>query len=294
MSGQKNSLFCRLLSPSICLLLLIGCYLVIIWPFADYMQHKPVVEKIGVYPKAEVLQFVSADQKPLLAASLVMKVMMYFGGLMEDTPGKYKIPPDYLSMSRLLHGAVKLDPYNMDAYYFAQAFLVWDVGAYKLANDLMIYGMKYRNWDWYLPFFAGFNSAYFLKDYEGAAKYYRLTADLSGQSIFSTLAGRYMQKSGQTTLALAYLVTMEKNSKTESVKKLYKIRIDALKAVREIEVARDTFLRDKGRLPETVTELVQQGYLTKHPAEPYGGKFYFEPDGTVSTTSDFTFGKLKK
>ena len=143
----------------VCLLL----YGILILPFTTYLRDKPFVEKLGYVPSATVLKSVAADLKELVAASLVLKVLMYFGGLSEKSENQVAIPPDYPAMSRLLHVAVRLDPYNMDAYYFAQGFLTWDAKQYKLANDLMDYGMKYRTWDWYLPFFAGFNSAYFLK-----------------------------------------------------------------------------------------------------------------------------------
>jgi len=294
MIDRKSRLSKRLFSPFTCLILLSCTYLTVILPFADYMRSKPVVEKLGVLPRVEVLQFVAADQKQLLAASLVMKVMMYFGGLMDNEPGKYKVPPDYQSMSRIIHGSVKLDPYNMDAYYFSQALLVWDVGAYRIATDLLVYGMQYRTWDWYLPFFAGFNSAYFLKDYQNAAKFYQKAAELSGESLFATLAGRYMQKSGQTELAIAYLATMAKSARNQAIRQSYLIRLKALQAVRVLELARDSYQQATGRLPATVDELAGNGYLARIPADPYGGKFYFEPDGRVATTSEFTFAVKKK
>ncbi len=289
-----NQLNKGLLRSYLSLVLLGLCYLLLIVPFTGYMHSKPFIEKLGHLPRVEVFQFVAADQKQLVSASLVMKVMMYFGGLMEQNQVKYKLPPDYPAMSRIIHGSVKLDPYNMDAYYLAQAFLVWDIGAYKIANDLLAYGMKYRTWDWYLPFFAGFNSAYFLKDYESAAKYYQMAADLSGQPMFSTLAGRYMHKSGQTVLALSYLSAMEKSEKNKAIKKSYSIRLQALQAVRTIEVARDSYLEATGRQPASVEELARSGHLVKIPADPYGGKFFFEVEGRVSTTSEFTFGKPGK
>ena len=241
-----------------------------------------------------MLQFVAADQKQLFAASMVMKVMMYFGGLMENEPGRHKLPPDYQTMSRIIHGSVKLDPYNMDAYYFSQALLVWDVGAYRIATDLLAYGMKYRTWDWYLPFFAGFNSAYFLKDYQGAANYYQKAADLSGEPLFASLAGRYMQKSGQTELAIIYLTTMAKSAKNQAIKNSYLLRLKALQAVRIIEIARDAYLQAGGNLPVSVEELASLGYIKNIPVDPYGGKFYCEPDGKVTTTSNFTFAKIEK
>jgi tetratricopeptide (TPR) repeat protein len=285
----RGSLMWRSYSRLVLLIVLIACYLAVIRPFAGYMHRKPVVEKLGVFPRVEVFQFMAADQKQFVAASLVMKVMMYFGGLMDEEPAKYRVTPDYQTMSRVLHGAVRLDPYNMDAYYFAQAFLVWDVGAYKIANDLLDYGMRHRTWDLYLPFFAGFNSAYFLKDYASAARYYRKAADLSGEPLFATLAGRYMQKTGQTELAIAYLSTMAKTARNQSIKKSYEVRLKALEAVRVIEKARECYLRKNGRLPASVEALTTGGCLERIPADPYGGRFYFEPDGSVATTSNFAF-----
>jgi tetratricopeptide (TPR) repeat protein len=287
---MSKSLF---LTPLLILVVFIICYLFVIFPFTHSMRSKLVVEKLGVLPRVEVFSFVSADHKQLVAASLVMKVMMYFGGLMDNTPGQYKIRPDYQTMSRMIHGSVKLDPYNMDAYYFAQALLVWDAHAYKVATDLMAYGMKYRTWDWYLPFFAAFNSAYFIKDYQTAAKYYKLAADLSGEPLYATLAGRYMQQTGQTEMAIAYLSAMAKTAKNEAIRQGYMTRLNALKVVRVIEVARDSYTAMNGKLPTTISEMVSRGYLTGIPSDPYGGVFYLEADGRVATTSDFTFNKLK-
>src|SRR6266702_2328386 len=188
-------------------------YLLLILPFTAYLKNKPFVEKLGYVPTVSVLKSLVADQKELVGATLVLKVMMYFGGLFEKGENQLSAPPDYLNMSRLLPGAVKLDPYNMDAYYFVQSFVSWDVKQYKVANDLLDYGMKYRTWDWYLPFFAGFNSSYFLKDYTAAARYYKRAGEISGPDLSKLLAGRYMQESGQTELAIAYLTAMAKNER---------------------------------------------------------------------------------
>ena len=276
------------------LLLCVILYGILILPFTAYLHKKPFVEKLGYVPSVTALKIMAADHKGLVAASLVMKVLMYFGGLTDKVENEITAPPDYRTMSRMLHGAVKLDPYNMDAYYFAQAFLTWDVKQYKLANDLLDYGMKYRTWDWYLPFFAGFNSAYFLKDYAAAAKYYQLAGELSGSDLSKLLAGRYMQESGQTGFAIAYLAAMEKGEKNQALKQTYKKRLEAFKEVRRIELARDQFKEKTSQLPVTVGQLIQRGYLSPPPVDPYGGEFYLEPDGKVATTSKFSYGEAKK
>lgn len=279
-----------LASGVICLLL----YALLIIPFTAYLKNKPFVEKLGYVPAVSVLKSIAADQKELIAASFVLKVLIYFGGLIEKSDNRFTVPPDYKSMSRLLHGAVKLDPYNMDAYYFAQSFLTWDVKQYKLANDLLDYGMTYRTWDWYLPFFAGFNSSYFLHDYQKAADYYKRAGELSGQDLHIQLAGRYMQESGQTDLAIVYLSTMAKGERNPAVKKTYLTRLTAFKEVRRIETARDSFQKTHGVLPVSIGQLVDAGFLVPPPSDPYGGKFYLEPDGKVVTNSKFAFGGEKE
>jgi tetratricopeptide (TPR) repeat protein len=273
---------------------LIGMYLTLLMPFTDYMSHKPYVEKLGVIPRAELLQVISADQKQLVGASVIAKVTMYFGGLMDKNQTKFSVPPDYPAMSRTIHAALKLDPYNMDGYYFAQAILVWDVGQYLIANNLLEYGMKYRSWDWYLPFFAGFNYAYFLKDYPRAAQMYMRAGELSGNPLFETLAGRYLQQAGQTEMAIAYLEAMEKGSRNPAVKKTFQVRLEAFRKVLAIEHAIKKFKAERSALPGSIDKLVAGGYLKQLPRDPYGGTFYLEPNGNVTTTSRFAFAGVER
>jgi tetratricopeptide (TPR) repeat protein len=266
-------------------------YGVIVGPFTLYMARKPIEEKLGFVPSIKLIKPLSVDQKELVGASLVMKVLVYFGGIVAKAMEGRVItePPDLQGMSRLLHGAVQLDPYNMDAYYFAQGFLPWDARQFNVANDLLEHGMKYRTWDWYLPYFAGFNNAYFLKNYAKAAEYYKRAADLSGESLYKSLAGRYMQESGQTELAIAYLSAIEKGEKNIAMKKTFQIRLRAFREARRIEQARDLFREQQGALPATIGQLVQSGLLNPSPVDPYGGSFYLEPDGKVATTSKYAF-----
>ena len=280
------------------MLLLIGLfsYAVLMGPFTSYMRDKPIEEKLGYVPSIKLLKPLSADQKELAGASLVLKVMMYFGNIVSlshEGPVISK-PPDLQGMSRLLHGAVQLDPYNMDAYYFAQGILTWDARQYKVANDLLEHGMKYRTWDWYLPYFAGFNYAYFLKDYPKAAHYYNLAGDLSGEALYKNLAGRYLQESGQTELAIAYLTGMVHTSTNGAIKQSYEIRLKAFREVRRIELAVDRFVVEQGGKPASVELLVQTRYLKPAPVDPYGGRFYLDPSGKVSTTSKFAFATKHK
>lgn len=262
-------------------------YVLLIQPFVSSMGAKPFAVKLGVIPRAEAIKIGAADHKQSVAAYLVFKVMVYFGTLVEKAENKIEIPPDYPAMSRILHSSVKLDPYNMDAYYFAQAILVWDVKQIKLANDLLEYGMKYRTWDFYLPFFAGFNNAYFLKDYERAAQYYKRAGELTGDELHVNLAGRYMYEAGRTDLAIAYLGAMVKSAKNDAIRKSFNKRLEALKEVRRIQIAKQEYFNTTGRLPASVEELVKKAFISPLPRDPYGGSFYFDDKGEVRSTSNF-------
>lgn len=269
------------LKGSITLLLLVVAYAALLVPFTAYMRNKPVEEKLGYVPSIRILRPLSVDHKELVGASLVMKVMMYYGGITQKEQAKViTAPPDYQAMSRLLHAAVKLDPYNMDVYYFAQSFLTWDVRQFVVANDLLKEGMQYRTWDWMLPFFVGFNYAYFLHDYKSAAVFYQKAGEISGQDLHIRLTGKYLQESGQTDHAIAYLSMMVRGARNKVAKQSFENRLELVRRIKQIEIARDKFAVQHSRLPESVKELVDGGYLTSIP-QPNGGVFIITPDGTI-------------
>lgn len=274
--------------------ILVAGYLTVVFALADYMKSKPFVEKLGYIPSVSTMRVMAADHKEAAGASLMLKVLMYFGGLVDKPGNELQMPVDYPAMSRTIDAALKLDPYNMDGYYFAQAILTWNVGQVSLANRFLEYGMKYRDWDWQLPYFVGFNYAYFLKDYANAAKYYRRAAELSGNDMFISLAGRYMQRSGSTEMAIVYLGNMARNSRDQGVKKSLLIRQAAFIRVLELEKAHDAFVKLRGKPPGALEDLVRAGLLRAIPKDPYGGKFVLESDGSISSTSGFSFSGVKK
>lgn len=275
------------------LFLLIILFMSLIFPFSSYLANRPFIEKIGYVPETQVLILAAADHKQFVSASLVLKVLIYFGSLFEKAANKIHTPPDLTGMQNTIESAIKIDPYNMDAYYFAQAVMVWDLKQVKAANDLLEYGMKYRSWDWYLPYFAGFNAGYFLEDYETAAKYLKKVGELTGNELSINLAGRYMYESGQTEMAIAYLTAMEKGAQNEIIRKSFKTRLEAFKRVKLIESARDEYRMRYGKIPGSVDMLLKRGFLKEAPADPYGGVFYLDEKGRVRSTSKFAFAGKK-
>ncbi|PKN13754.1 MAG: hypothetical protein CVU69_00855 [Deltaproteobacteria bacterium HGW-Deltaproteobacteria-4] len=266
-------------------------YLAILGPFTQAMKEKVTAVKLGISPHPKVLQVLFPDYQEFLAASSLGRIIQYYGALVDPAadPGKVLRVADYPAMSRAVHSALHLDPYNMDGYYFGQSILVWDAKQYKLATELLEYGMQYRTWDWQLPFFAAFNQAYFLKDRAAAARLYMRAGELSDATLFKSLAGRYLQEAGETQMAIDYLVTLEKSARTPVIKETLQVRITAFQTVLSIEEARDHYAEEKGHPPADIVTLVTSGYLSTKPIDPYGGEFYLDERKQVRTTSNFAF-----
>lgn len=270
---------------------LISAYIAIIVPFTNYLGNRPIVNKVGYIPEGATIKFAVGDYRYLISQWSVLKVMFYFGGMFDSNPNKVKIPTEYGNMSRFISTAVFLDPYNMDAYYLAQASFVWDVkDSARDINKLLAYGMRYRTWDYYLPFFAGFNSAYFLHDYNSAADYMKKAAELSGDPLFANLAARYFHQAGRTELGVIFIESLIRSEKDEKIKKSFVIRKDALQAVIKITEAARLFKAQFGYFPTSVSDLVRLGFLKHAPVDPYGGQFYISANGKVESTSKFAFG----
>jgi tetratricopeptide (TPR) repeat protein len=257
-------------------------------PLTDLRDTRPPQARLGFFPPAPVIKALSADQYQFLSHVISTECLFYFGTLTEEEHPA----PEWRRLYEALYTSTRLDPYNMDAYYFAQAVLTWDAGMVRQAVDLLEYGFAHRTWDWYLPFFLSFDYAYFLKDYEKAGEYMAKAAALNPQGWFETLASRYFYEGGRTALALAYLKEMIASAGNETIRQQLMIRAEAFERILQIEEAVSAY-RDRFRhLPRDLEELVRTGLIRRLPEDPYGGTFFLDREGRVRTTSKLAFGKV--
>ena len=263
---------------------LLLAYGVIVSRLTSYLEQRPVAIKLGYTPSATALKLVCGDQRQALAEWNILKVIFYFGSLTDKRPNSIAAP-EYYNMFKTIESAVELDPYNMDAYYFSQAAFTWEVGHAQDVNRLLNYGMRFRTWDYYLPYFAGFNAAYFLQKPQDAAMYFKKAAELSGNALFTSLAARYLYESDQTQIAIPFLRMMIEKSADKTEKALYSRRLEALQATQAIQKGIDQFEKKYGNKPRTLQELVTTKILAEIPTDPYGGSFYLDDKNKVRTTS---------
>ncbi len=79
-------------------------------------------------------------------------------------------PEEWQWLDKVLTASTDFDPYFVDPYVFANANMTWEGGMIRETNAPLEKGTQYRDWDW-TPFFAGFNSFFFLHDNAKAAEY---------------------------------------------------------------------------------------------------------------------------
>ena len=132
-------------------------YFLIVFPFTAYLKNRPVEVRLGYQLHPQLIKTFSGEYRSTYAAATVIKVLFYYGTIIQKFQENVIIRPEFKNMYKTLEGAVYVDPYNMDAYYFAQAAFTWELGRIHEVNSLLEKGMNYRTWDYWLPFYVGFN-----------------------------------------------------------------------------------------------------------------------------------------
>lgn len=222
----------------------------------------------------------------LLSDFLFLKVATFIGG---HSPAKQPmVEEDWQFVIRSLDVVTDLDPYFVDPYMLAEGMLAWDAHKPEEANRLLSKGFRHREDDWRLPFFIGFNSFYFLKDYEAASGYIMKASKLPGSPAYlATLGARLAYYGGKTKTALLFLQEMLAETDNVLLKKRLEKRLTALQRAVVIEDALAAFKAGEGRDPTKLDDLVTSGYLLVMPEDPYGGKWGVLKNGRVFSTSNF-------
>lgn len=231
-------------------------------------------------------RILALGQQGLLSDFLFLKTATFIGG--RSVAGLPMGDQDWDFVHQSLDVVTDLDPYFVDPYILAEGLLAWDAQKPELANNLLAKGTKYRDWDWRLPFFIGFNNFYFLKDYEEASGHIMRAAELPGSpGYLKTLGARLAYYGGKSKTALLFLQQMLADTDDVLMKKRLQMRLQALERAVLIEDVLEKFKNQEKRMPKALSELVSSGYLIALPPDPYGGTWGILKNGRVFSTSKF-------
>lgn len=228
-----------------------------------------------------LLRVLSGPFKGLAADYLNIKASVFMGGAWEVTD------EDWEAVYNLMKQSLYLDPLFFQTGYYTQGLLAWRKGMHEKANELLKYHAEQRYWDWEPMFYVGFNSFYYLQDYEAAAKYLELSAERpNAPSIATSLAARMAHKAGHTLTAIALLKTMYENALDEKQKKYYAKRLEAQLGIHELEQAIDRYKKSKGHYPLELDDLVKIGMIKELPDNPFNTPYLYDPASGKVTSSE--------
>jgi hypothetical protein len=260
---------------------------------ARIMQSRPVEEKLGFLPSNNFLSCASLNHKAAISEWIFLKALTYFGMKIDKERPELSKSIDYYSVFRFLDASTYIDPYNIDAYYFTEAVFTWDLMRVKEANYILERGIAFRTWDFYIPFFIGFNDFYFLKDYKNGAKFMEIAARITGDPLFTTLTSRLLYQSSQTGVAIGFLEMMIKNMSPENstggisplLREPLEKRLKALRSIGYLEWAVKEYSDIYREYPSDITQLLDKKIITAIPKDPYGGRFYIDKGQILSSSN---------
>lgn len=242
-------------------------------------------EGIGLVMPSAVARIVALEFKGIFADIIFSRAMTYYGGKLIRTEKITGEEWDWIYKNMDL--ATDLDNYFLDPYYFGAVNLSWGANKVKEANVLLEKAFKYRDWDWTIPFYLGFNHFYFIQDNEKAS-FYLMESAKRGTSgtLIPILAARLAYQGKRTENGIIFLQEIIKKTDDDTVKKSYETRLNTLKGILFLERAAAVYQERFKKQPERLDELIAKGVITAIPKDPYGGKFYIDKDGSIKTTSE--------
>ena len=242
----------------------------------------------GFVLPSSVLKITSFEFKGIVSDLLFIKAMVFMGSTYERKEDPRVNPDEWHWLDKSLTASTDLDPYFVDPYYLANAHMTWEGGMIHETNILLEKGTRYRDWDWLLPFYAGFNSFFFLHDNAKAAEFLVTASQRPGPSEqLLSLASRLAFKEKMTENAILYLEAIAKKTEDERLKKDYETRVRALQARLLLERAVSVYKERFGRVPVSLKQMIEKGTIKEVPLDPYGGIFTVSRDGGISCTSDY-------
>jgi hypothetical protein len=274
--------------PFIAILLLFAAvvHVISLGRAADAMKMFPKDEERAFVLPSPILKIASLEFRGLVSDIIFLDAMVFIGESQQRKERPRVKDWEWTWFTTVLDTSTDLDPYFFDPYFYANAFLPWDAGRAEQANQLLIKGSRYRDWDWMLPFFIGFNDFFFLhKDAEAAPYLMEASRRPGGDLMYASIAARLAFKENRTETALFFLEETARRTDDQSLKKIYETRIQALQSIVVLEKGVSLYKKKFGKMPETIDELVNRNILPQLPVDPYGGKYYIAQDGAVKSTT---------
>lgn len=125
-------------------------------------------------PAPHAIKFISLGFDQLFADCYWLSFVGYVGDSANRNKDRYVLADRYLDL------VTGLDPYMVNAYWFASFIIGSEMKQPQRAAELIDRGIRANQDNWYLPFIAGVNQYLYAHNEKLAAKYYRMASKYPG------------------------------------------------------------------------------------------------------------------
>lgn len=276
----------RLLLIIVCIVFVV-VHIVALGKITEEAKNLPKGEDTAYVMPASILRITALEFDGLASDLLFLKSLIFLGSTFERKEQPRVKPWEWNWLYHVLDASAALDPYFSDPYYLGNAYLTWDGGLIRETNALLEKGSHYRNWDFLLPFYIGFNNFYFLDDNKKASEFLMEAARRSGaSSIYADLAIKLAYKERRTENAITFQEYILEHTEDPRLRTEYETRLNALRGLLYLEKAVAEYKRRFGRDPRKIEDLIIEHIIDKLPTEPYGGNYYIDSHGLLKTTNE--------
>jgi tetratricopeptide (TPR) repeat protein len=193
-------------------------------------------------------------------------------------------------MHHALDVITTLDPHFIEAYDLGSIALAELAGQAELGNALLQKGISANPHAWRLHFVLGFNYFFHQRQYDLAANAMAQAARLPGvPSYVPQLAARLYVQAQDPQAAILFLDSMLGDSPTQELRRSLEYRKQEVLVERDIlaiEQAITKYQQRYSHTPRSLNQLVEHGFLSALPSEPFGGMYQLDPTtGDVNSTT---------
>lgn len=277
----------RTIAIAVFLLILASLHVLALGKSTVERKQLPRGEGSAIVLPSPLLKITALEFDGLVSDFMFLDAIVFYGGTHNRTERPRVKEWEWQWLDKTLSASTDLDPYFLDPYLFGNATFTWEAGMIRETNTLLEKGSRYRTWDWMPPFFAGFNYFYFLQENEKAAEFLmEASRRPEANPMLASIASKLAFKERRTETSIQFLEEMLQRTDDELTKQRFRKRILALRGILLLEQAVAHYQKRYHAKPRSFEMLIAKGIIQKVPEDPYGGKFYLDPSGSVKSTTE--------
>ncbi|UVT17784.1 MAG: hypothetical protein H8K04_09750 [Nitrospira sp.] len=241
------------------------------------------IEELAQLPRGEYLKPALLGYHNLGADILWLRLLQVVGKR-ENTLD------DYEWIYHGLEVITTLDPQYDYAYYVGGVVLTNVANRVDLSNRLLEKGFKENPTVWNIPFLLGYNHYFILSNAAKASEYIAAAARLpGGPAYLPGLASRMYAEANNPETALQFLEALWRQTQDAGMREVLEKRAKEVMIERDIqrlESVIQQYRSKQGSYPKTLQNLINGGYLSQLPVEPFGGSYALDSKtGKISSST---------